>query len=152
SFPDGTLWRSRVNGGERQQLTTPATGVIFSPRWSPDGRFLLFSAWQGDRQIDDYKSIYMIPAEGGAPLLLVSGDFQPAAPAWSPDGKHIAYGGASGVGDASEIRILDIDTRQSHAVPGSKSMFGPRWSPDGRYIAAESGDARKTLLYSFQAN
>jgi DNA-binding winged helix-turn-helix (wHTH) protein/Tol biopolymer transport system component len=152
SFPDGTLWRSRVNGGERQQLTTPATGVIFSPRWSPDGRFILFNAWQVDRRIDDYKKIYMIPADGGAPLLLASGNFQPADASWSPDGKSIAYGGASGVGDASEIRILDIDTRQTRTVAGSKSMFGPRWSPDGRYIVAESGDAKRTLLYSFASN
>jgi Tol biopolymer transport system component len=152
SFPDGTLWRSRVNGGERQQLTMPATGVIFSPKWSPDGRFILFSAWQVDRQINDYKKIYMVPADGGAPLLLVSGSFEPADPSWSPDGKSIAYGGAAGVGDASEIRILDIDTRQSRALPGSKGMFGPRWSPDGRYIGAESGDSRKVLLYSFDSN
>jgi DNA-binding winged helix-turn-helix (wHTH) protein/Tol biopolymer transport system component len=149
SFPDGTLWRCRVNGGERQQLTTPAIGVIFSPRWSPDGRFILFNAWQVDRRIDDYKKIYMIPAEGGAPLLLVSGNFQPADASWSPDGKSIAYGGASGVGDASEARILDVETRQTHTVPGSKSMFGPRWSPDGRYLVAQSGDAKRTLLYSF---
>ena len=152
AFPDGTLWRSRVNGGERQQLTTPATGVIFSPRWSPDGRFILFSAWQVDRPIDDYKKIYMIPAEGGAPLLLVSGNFQPADASWSPDGNSIAYGGASGVGDASEVRILDIATLQTRTVAGSKGMFGPRWSPDGRYIVAQSGDAKRTLLYSFASN
>jgi Tol biopolymer transport system component len=152
SFPDGTLWRSRVNGGERQQLTTPAIGVIFSPRWSPDGRFILFNAWQVDRRIDDYKKIYMIPADGGAPLLLVSGNFQPADASWSPDGKSIAYGGASGVGDASEVRILDIDTRQTRTLGGSNGMFGPRWSPDGRYIVAQSGDAKRTLLYSFASN
>lgn len=152
SFPDGTLWRSRVNGGERQQLTTLATGVIFGPRWSPDGRFILFNAWQVDRRIDDYKKIYMIPAEGGAPLLLVSGNFQPADASWSPDGKSIAYGGASGVGDASEVRILDIDTQQTRTVTGSKGMFGPRWSPDGRYIVAQSSDAKRTLLYSFNSN
>ena len=152
SFPDGTLWRSRVNGGERQQLTTPAVGVIFSPRWSPDGRFILFSAWQVDRRINDYKKIYMIPADGGAPLLLVSGNFQPADASWSPDGKSIAYGGASGVGDASEVRVLDIDTRQTRTVAGSKGMFGPRWSPDGRYLVAQSGDTKRTLLYSFATN
>jgi DNA-binding winged helix-turn-helix (wHTH) protein/Tol biopolymer transport system component len=152
SFPDGTLWRSRVNGGERQQLTTPATGVIFSPRWSPDGRFILFNAWQVDRLIDDYKKIYMIPAEGGAPLLLVSGSFEPADASWSRDGKSIAYGGASGVGDASEVRILDIDTRQTRTLAGSRGMFGPRWSPDGRYIVAQSSDAKRTLLYSFASN
>jgi DNA-binding winged helix-turn-helix (wHTH) protein/Tol biopolymer transport system component len=152
SFPDGALWRSRVNGGERQQLTTPATGVIFSPKWSPDGRFILFNAWQVDRRIDDYKKIYMIPAEGGAPLLLVSGSFEPADASWSPNGKSIAYGGASGVGDASEVRILDIDARQTRTITGSKGMFGPRWSPDGRYIVAQSSDARRTLLYSFASN
>ena len=152
SFPDGTLWRSRVNGGERQKLTSPEIGVIFGPRWSPDGRFILFNAWQVDRRTDDYKKIYMIPAEGGAPLLLVAGSFGPADASWSPDGKSIAYGGASGVGDASEVRILDIDTRQTRTVPGSKVIFGPRWSPDGRYIVAQSADAKRILLYSFEAN
>ena len=94
----------------------------------------------------------IFPAEGGAPLLLVSGNFQPADASWSPDGKSIAYGGASGVGDASEVRILDIATLQTRTVAGSKGMFGPRWSPDGRYIVAQSDDAKRTLLYSFASN
>jgi dipeptidyl aminopeptidase/acylaminoacyl peptidase len=84
AYPDGTLWRSRADGSSRQQLTTPDTGVILSPKWSPDGRFILFNAWQVDSRKEDYKQIYVIPAEGGSPLLLVSGKFEPADPTWSP--------------------------------------------------------------------
>jgi Tol biopolymer transport system component len=150
-YPDGTLWRSRADGSQKQQLTTPETGVILGPKWSPDGRFILFNAWQVDSRKEDFKQIYVIPAEGGAPLLLVSGKFEPADPTWSPDGKSIAYGGAGGVGKGTEVRILDLGTKQSRVVPGSEGMFGPRWSPDGRYIAAQSSDSRKTFLYSFQS-
>lgn len=36
-FPEGTLWRSKVNGSERLQLTMPPMEVNL-PRWSPDGK------------------------------------------------------------------------------------------------------------------
>ena len=150
-YPDGTLWRSRADGGQRQQLTTPETGVILSPKWSPDGRLILFNAWQVDSRKEDFKQIYVIPAEGGSPLLLVSGKFEPADPTWSPDGKSIAYGGAGGSGDATEVRILNLSTKESSSVPGSKGMFAPRWSPDGRYLATQSSNSRKAFLYSFQS-
>src|SRR4051794_33249520 len=42
SFPDGDLWRSRINGSEKRQLTFRPLRV-FSPRWSPDGRQIAFS-------------------------------------------------------------------------------------------------------------
>ena len=151
TYPESTLWRSRADGSQRQQLTTPATGVILSPKWSPDGRFILFNAWQVDSRQDDYKKIYVIPAEGGSPLLLVSGKFEPADPTWSSDGKSIAYAGAGGMADATEVRILNMNTKQSSTVPGSEGMFGPRWSPDGRYIVAQSSNSRKTFLYSFES-
>jgi DNA-binding winged helix-turn-helix (wHTH) protein/Tol biopolymer transport system component len=150
-YPDGTLWRSRADGSQRQQLTTPAMGVILSPKWSPDGRLILFNAWQVDSRKEDFKQIYVIPAEGGSPLLLVSGKFEPADPTWSPDGKSIAYGGAGGSGDATEVRILDLNTKESKSVPGSKGMFAPRWSPDGRYLATQSSNSQKAFLYSFQS-
>ena len=43
SFPEGTLWRSKVDGSERLQLTFPPMRV-FLPRWSPDGKQIVFNA------------------------------------------------------------------------------------------------------------
>ncbi len=41
SFPEGTLWRSKTDGSERLQLTyAPAQALM--PRWSPDGKTILF--------------------------------------------------------------------------------------------------------------
>jgi len=41
AFPFGGLWRSRVDGTEKLQLTT-APMIPFFPRWSPDGRQIAF--------------------------------------------------------------------------------------------------------------
>jgi eukaryotic-like serine/threonine-protein kinase len=37
TVPEGTLWRSRVDGSERLQLTFPPM-TVWLPRWSPDGK------------------------------------------------------------------------------------------------------------------
>lgn len=145
SYPQNILWRSRIDGSERLQLTFPPMGPVLNPKWSPDGRLIAFTEWGENRKI------YLVPATGGTPMLLLGGDSQPADPNWSPDGKSILYGGASIYGKArSELRILDLDTKQSRVVPGSQHMFSPRWSPDGRYIVALSDDQTKVFLYSFE--
>jgi tRNA A-37 threonylcarbamoyl transferase component Bud32 len=41
SYPERTLWRSRVNGDDRMQLTYPPV-VAGLPHWSPDGTELAF--------------------------------------------------------------------------------------------------------------
>jgi eukaryotic-like serine/threonine-protein kinase len=154
THPQGTLWRSRIDGRERRQLTFSPMGPVLVPKWSPDGRFLAFMEWGSQRKI------YLVSADGGAPMLLLSGDFQPADPNWSPDGKFLVYAGES-AGEASlmssnpkerrrsEIRILDLSTKESKSVPGSQGMFSPRWSPDGNYLVAVSDDQKQLLLYSF---
>ena len=40
-FPEGTLWRSKMDGSERQQLTF-APMRAFLPRWSPNGKEIAF--------------------------------------------------------------------------------------------------------------
>ncbi len=87
THPQGNLWRSRLDGSDRRQLTFSPMGPILAPRWSPDGRFLAFMEWGEQRKI------YLVSADGGARMLLLSGDFRPADPSWSPDSKFLVYGG-----------------------------------------------------------
>ena len=146
TFPGNVLWRSRIDGSERLQLTFPPMGFVGNPRWSPDGRFIAFMEWGFPE-----RKIYLVPADGGSPMLLAGGDFRPADPTWSQDGKAIAYGGSDVYdGGGTEVRIFDLETRQSRTIPGSQHMFGPRWSPDGRFIAANSDDSTRLFLYSFE--
>jgi Tol biopolymer transport system component/DNA-binding winged helix-turn-helix (wHTH) protein len=149
SYPDGSLWRSRIDGTQRRQLTVPPLAVI-NPRWSPDGKFIAFTDISGgDRSQMAHSGnhrIYLVSAEGGEPLLLLAGEV--GDPTWSPDGTLIAYGYHAKSG--SEIRILDLETRTSRTVPGSQNTGSPRWSPDGEYLAAFwGGIMSKLMLFSF---
>jgi len=149
SYPEGSLWRSRVDGSERRQLTVPPMAVI-NPKWSPDGKLIAFMDFaNGDRRrISGYnpRRIFVVSADGGGPMLLVGGGS--SDPTWSPDGRAIAYG-IHPPGGHWEIRILDLASMGSTTVPGSQDMFSPRWSPDGRYLAAVDIAHSWLAIYSF---
>jgi DNA-binding winged helix-turn-helix (wHTH) protein/Tol biopolymer transport system component len=145
SHPDATLWRSRVDGSEKLQLTTTAVGAVCNPRWSPDGRLIAFMV------LSDSGRSYLIPADGGSPLLLGDGSYM-VDPSWSPDGKSLLYGGTSRLaGGSSGIRIYDLSSKTNGLIANSERMFSPRWSLDGRYIGALSDDQTRISLYSFAA-
>jgi Tol biopolymer transport system component/DNA-binding winged helix-turn-helix (wHTH) protein len=136
SYPEGTLWRRRIDGTERRQLTTPPLGVI-NPRWSPDGKLIAFTdVSNGDRSKASYPTvhqIYVISADGGAPILLLAGGVED--PTWSPDARFVAYAYHS-ESENAELRILDLESQKSATVPGSHGFWSPRWSPDGKHLVA----------------
>jgi Tol biopolymer transport system component len=146
SYPEGTLWRSRLDGSGRQQLTYPPMYPVL-PRWSPDGKKILFFEFAVSPQKP--ARIYEIAAEGGSPQLLMANDGrQQLDPNWSPDGRKIVFGSQSN-DPSSTIRILDLASHQVSTLPGSEGLYSPRWSPDGRYVAAFSGDSTRILLFHF---
>jgi Tol biopolymer transport system component len=146
SYRDGTLWRSRSDGTERLQLTYPPTYAIL-PRWSPDGKNILF--FEFALNADKPARIYLISSEGGSPRQLLPDDHsQQLDPNWSPDGTKIVFGGESN-NPSSAIHILDLPSHQVSQLPGSESLYSPRWSPDGRYISAFSADSKTLLLFDF---
>jgi len=147
SYPDGTLWRSRVDGSERTQLTFPPMGVL-NPRWSPDGKQILFA------EVAQYKrsKIYVVPAIGGTPILLVGGKSFVGDPTWSPDGNSFIYvSGCSFCDPRTEaaIWVYDMNKQRSTKIPGSDGLSSPRWSPDGQSVVAFPPDTQKLMLYRF---
>ena len=131
SIPEGNLWKSKVDGSERLQLTFPPVRA-YEPRWSPNGKKIAF---QGMTPGQPWK-MYLISTDGGEPeeVAVGIGDV-----GWSPEGTSLIF--HSGMADLLStspraIHLLDLKTRQISTVPGSEGLYSPRWSPDGRYIAA----------------
>jgi WD40 repeat protein len=142
-LPEGTLWRMKIDGTDQLQLTFPPMKV-FQPRWSPDGKRLAF----GDAPPHGHSKVYAIPADGGAPEALTSGEHDENNPMWSPDGNSLvlAYGNLPD----SSIQVLNLRTHTVTELPGSKGIYSPRWSPDGRYVAALSSGDSKVVLFDFK--
>jgi eukaryotic-like serine/threonine-protein kinase len=147
SYPEQSLWRCRVDGSDRLQLTYPP---IFAgiPRWSPDATQIAYIDAQPGRP---WKA-FLTSAQGGTPQEMLSDTHTQADESWSPDGKRIAFGGTqiTGSSEPLAIHILDLATRQLSTVPGSENQFSPRWSPDGQYLAALTADSLKLTLFRFK--
>jgi serine/threonine protein kinase/WD40 repeat protein len=146
NFPDGTLWRSKVDGSQRIQLTYAHLSVRL-PSWSPDGRQIVFSASAPGQRW----KVYTLAADGGTPLDMIPGDSQDETdPTWSPDGTRIAFEFGGAVFDTNAtIRVLDVNTHQVSTLPGSTGLSSPRWSPDGRHLVAMPFDGTSLMLFDF---
>jgi serine/threonine protein kinase len=139
TFPEGSLWRSKADGSQPVQLTFPPMQV-FLPRWAPDGKRIAFAATTPGRP----PSIYLIPADGGKPEQVAKDqvDF-----GWSSEGNQLVFGRMPSGASRSGIYLLNLNTHEELAVPGSEGLYSPRWSPDGHYIAALTVDNESLRLF-----
>jgi serine/threonine protein kinase/Tol biopolymer transport system component len=146
SFPEGTLWTSKLDGSQRLQLSYPPLAAAL-PRWSPDGKQIVFYAFPPGQKW----KLYTVSTDGGTPREIIPEDpHGQIDPNWSPDGTRIVFSGAPSDPN-STIRILDVKTHQISTLPGSKGLFSARWSPDGRYVVAMPFDGHSLMLFDFAA-
>jgi Tol biopolymer transport system component/predicted Ser/Thr protein kinase len=142
-----TLWRSRVDGSERLQLTYPPAAASL-PTWSPDGSQIAYHSAEAGKPW----KIFLIPAQGGTSKELLPADVGEIDATWSPDGSQLAFGRVAALNTGSiDIQVVDMKTGRSSKFPGSEGLFAPRWSPDGRYLAAQTVGSKKLMLYDFHS-
>jgi Tol biopolymer transport system component/DNA-binding winged helix-turn-helix (wHTH) protein len=143
TFPEADLWRSRLDGSERLQLTRSLMAA--TPRWSPDGTHIAFAGHPGCCW-----KIYVISAEGGKPEVVAESESEHdyVNPSWAQDGNSLIFG-ESQFSSARKISSVDLRTGHVSIIPGSEGLYyGPNLSPDGRFIVAQTpGKGGKLLLF-----
>ncbi|MEO8595294.1 MAG: DPP IV N-terminal domain-containing protein [Candidatus Solibacter sp.] len=120
------IWVAMSDGSQPRQLTTFKAAVANSPRWSPDGKLVVF-----DATVDHNSDIYAVDPQGGA---LVRVTHEPSAEVqanWSHDGKWIYF-----MSDRSGRKQLwKLPSRGGPAVQVTlNGGFQAFESADGNYV------------------
>ena len=144
TYPEGALWRSRIDGSERMRLSDPPIYPL-NPRWSPDGKQIAFWGYNAGK----HDAVYMVSASGGPPEPLLPLDSATREPNWSPEGNQILFEEVAS--DAiPTLQLLDLRTHHVSLIPGSAGYTSPRWSPSGRYVVAMTKTGLKMVLFDFE--
>ena len=145
TIPEGTLWRSRIDGTDRLQLTSPPARAVL-PVWSPDGSHILYENFE----LGHGSHARTVSAQGGPSEDLLPNNAGGVDFNWSPDGQSLIFSVGPDY-SPNVIYLFNQRTRQLSTLPGSEGMFSPRCSPDGRYLAALSVDSHSLFLYDFRS-
>jgi TolB protein len=116
-------------GSGRQRLLVRGDRTTFAPRFSPDGRYVLFSMATGGNT-----DIYRVSASGGAPQKLTNSPGIDTGGSYSPDGSRIVF--ESDRSGAQQIYVMNADGSNQHRISfGGGRYATPVWSPKGDLIA-----------------
>ena len=83
------IWTVTTASGETRQLTNGPRDT--QPRWSPDGKFLVFVRAPEIQGRVEPAQLFMLAMSGGEPFQFTTLPRGAGGPQWSPDGKFIAF-------------------------------------------------------------
>jgi eukaryotic-like serine/threonine-protein kinase len=108
------LWKMQVilnNEGrpaaETSQQITTGTGDKTQAAWSPDGKFLLYTAPSAGGTEGNGLDIWRISADGGEPVDLTNREGDESSASWSPDGKTICFTRTGKDGGIRELYLMN---------------------------------------------
>ena len=147
TFPEVSLWRSRINGSERLQLTRPPMQVLH-PSWSPDGKEIAFTGMIPGKPL----RVYIVSAEGGPLQPVLEEQHNQVQPWWSPDGKSVLISYVYFLETTPPgLTIVHLATHHVERMSGTGELWEAKWSPDGRYIAARTIDSHAIMLFDLRS-
>lgn len=135
-FPD--LWLADARTGEAKKRLIESGGdsnfeslryANSSAAFSPNGRYLAFTAQSGGREV-----LHIYDIERGRMDKTLRFELNGVGnPSWSPDGQYIAFTGIDG--GISDLFITDMRGELRRLTNDRHAALLPAWSPDGSTIA-----------------
>ncbi len=126
----GDLWIARRDGSGVRRLTTHL-GSESSPRFSPDGQYIAFSA-----QYDGNTDVYLVPVEGGVPKRLTWHPGSDIVQGFTPDGAAVLFTSPRAVytGRHRQLFTVPVEGGFPAQLPVPHA-WKATYSPDGAFIA-----------------
>ena len=149
--PNGTWIAFTMNVDDKPdfpRVTLPSRPE--GAKWTADPKVVTRLSYRRDRlgYIDGgYRHIFVVPASGGTPRQLTTGDWNHSSPVWTPDGAEILFSSlrvdtAEYAWRESEIYALNVATGAVRQLTTRSGPDGnPVVSPDGKLVAYTGMDA-----------
>lgn len=142
------------NKKREKEFMFDKAGEIVSPTWSPDGRYIAFSAQTGG-----VTDLFLFDLGSEQLEHLTDDPYGDLMPDWSPDGRSIAFVTERFNTDLallstgpSRIAVLDVASRKIKLVSGFESAknINPQWAPDSQSLYFISDQSGISNIYNVQ--
>ena len=112
-----------------QSLVGNFIGMTFSPRFSPDGKYIIMSFQEGGNA-----SLYRMELSTQRITRLTDSGAIDTSPSYSPDSGNIVF--ESDRGGSQQLYVMDADGGQARRISFGRGRYStPVWSPRGDLIA-----------------
>ena len=124
------LWTADLDGRNPRQLTTDI-GVEYNPAFSPDGKWIAFSA-----QYEGNTDVYIVSSEGGIPKRLTWHPGPDVSQGFAPDGASVFFVSNRVSATRNTLRLFRVSVEggypEEFKIP---TIYRAAFSPDGQFIA-----------------
>ena len=135
-----SIWSVPVAGGEAARQLTKGDHDT-TPRWSPDGKFLLFLRSTEKDGKPEPPQLAMLPMAGGDSFVFTDLPRGAGGPVWAPDGKNIAFTSDTNAEDlAKQEKKKSEEQNKKSGAASDKSL--PRSTPAATASPGSTASAR----------
>src|SRR5437763_2009888 len=134
-----SIWSVPVNGSEGPHQLTKGDHDS-APRWSPDGKFLLFVRATEKDGKPEPPQLSILPMAGGDSFSFTDLPKGASNPVWSPDGKAIAFTSETNPDDLAK---QEKKKKKEEELKKAVSEISPSTSPASSKTSAEKDAAAK---------
>jgi serine/threonine-protein kinase len=109
-----------------RSLKTITAEHPWTPRFSPDGRRVVYGAYGAGRSSSD---VWVTDLDAGTTQRLTDNDLDNNDPQWSPDGKLVAY--SANAPDGKDLLVQRLGGRERVLAARAGTQFPSDWLRDG---------------------